>query len=126
MDLTLSPDEEAFRDELRTWLEENHPGEEPKGDEEAAFAFRVAWQKKLHAGGWAGLSFQPFATPFPRAGTGTALWLPEGRALFADRAAERAFGAGVIEVDMGQQERSGLEIAEALEQADGVHQERFG
>ena len=26
MDLTLSPDEEAFRDELRTWLEENHPG----------------------------------------------------------------------------------------------------
>ena len=29
MDLTLSPDEEAFRDELRAWLEENHPGEEP-------------------------------------------------------------------------------------------------
>ena len=37
MDLTLSPDEEAFRDELRTWLEENHPGEEPKGDEEEDF-----------------------------------------------------------------------------------------
>ena len=36
MDLTLSPEEEAFRDELRTWLEENHPGEEPKGDEEEA------------------------------------------------------------------------------------------
>ena len=57
MDLTLSPDEEAFRDELRTWLEENHPGEEPKGDEEEAFAFRREWQTKLHENGWAGVSW---------------------------------------------------------------------
>src|SRR5687768_2259779 len=57
MDLTLSTDEEAFRDELRTWLEENHPGEEPKGDEEEAFAFRRVWQTKLHEGGWAGVSW---------------------------------------------------------------------
>src|SRR5215212_8950013 len=57
MDLTLSPDEEGFRDELRTWLEENHPGEEPKGDEEEAFAFRREWQTKLHDGGWAGVSW---------------------------------------------------------------------
>jgi alkylation response protein AidB-like acyl-CoA dehydrogenase len=57
MDLTLSPEEEAFRDELRTWLEENHPGEEPKGDEEEAFAFRREWQTKLHDGGWAGVSW---------------------------------------------------------------------
>src|SRR5918996_1724752 len=57
MDLTLSPDEEAFRDELRTWLDENHPGEEPKGDEEEAFAFRRVWQTKLHEGGWAGVSW---------------------------------------------------------------------
>src|SRR5918998_419538 len=57
MDLTLSPEEEAFRDELRTWLDENHPGEEPKGDEEEAFAFRRVWQTKLHEGGWAGVSW---------------------------------------------------------------------
>src|SRR5688572_13902578 len=57
MDLTLSPDEEAFRDELRTWLEQNHPGEEPKGDEEEAFAFRREWQTKLHEAGWAGVSW---------------------------------------------------------------------
>ena len=57
MDLTLSPEEEAFRDELRTWLEENHPGEEPKGDEEEAFAFRREWQTKLHEAGWAGVSW---------------------------------------------------------------------
>ena len=32
MDLTLTPDEEAFRDDVRTWLEANHPGPEPDGD----------------------------------------------------------------------------------------------
>ena len=31
MDLTLSPQEQAFRDELRAWLEANHPGNEPRG-----------------------------------------------------------------------------------------------
>ena len=45
MDLTLSPAEEAFRDELRAWLEANNPGREPAGDE-AAFQFRRAWQRK--------------------------------------------------------------------------------
>ena len=53
MDLTLSPAEEAFRDELREWLAANHPGREPAGDE-AAFEFRRAWQRKLHDAGWAG------------------------------------------------------------------------
>ena len=31
MDLTLSPSEQAFRDELRAWLADNHPGEDPPG-----------------------------------------------------------------------------------------------
>ena len=56
MDLTLSPNEQAFRDELRGWLSDNHPGEGPSGDE-AAFEFRIAWQKQLHAAGYAGLSW---------------------------------------------------------------------
>src|SRR5918999_6461440 len=56
MDLTLSPSEQEFRDELRGWLGENHPGEEPAGDE-AAFEFRRAWQRKLHEAGYAGLSW---------------------------------------------------------------------
>ncbi len=56
MDLTLSPAEEAFRDELRGWLEASHPGEEPTGDE-AAFEFRRAWQRRLNEAGWAGLSW---------------------------------------------------------------------
>src|SRR5215208_2861339 len=55
MDLTLSPQEEAFRDELREWLAANHPGEEPEGDE-AGFEFRKEWQRKLADAGWAGIS----------------------------------------------------------------------
>jgi alkylation response protein AidB-like acyl-CoA dehydrogenase len=56
VDLTLSPNEQAFRDELRAWVADNHPGEEPAGDE-AAWEFRVAWQRKLHQSGYAGLSW---------------------------------------------------------------------
>jgi alkylation response protein AidB-like acyl-CoA dehydrogenase len=56
VDLTLSPSEEAFRDELRAWLEENHPGDPPPGDEEG-FAFRRRWQSKLHDALYAGLSW---------------------------------------------------------------------
>ncbi|HEX2231930.1 MAG TPA: acyl-CoA dehydrogenase family protein [Thermoleophilaceae bacterium] len=56
MDLTLSPTEQSFRDELRAWIEENHPGEEPKDDDEA-FEFRRDWQRKLHEAGYAGLSW---------------------------------------------------------------------
>jgi alkylation response protein AidB-like acyl-CoA dehydrogenase len=56
VDLTLSPSEQEFRDELRAWLEENHPGEEPQGDEEG-FEFRREWQRKLHKQGYAGLSW---------------------------------------------------------------------
>jgi alkylation response protein AidB-like acyl-CoA dehydrogenase len=56
VDLTLSPNEEAFRDELRVWLRDNHPGREPAGDE-AGFEFRRDWQRKLNQAGWAGVSW---------------------------------------------------------------------
>jgi alkylation response protein AidB-like acyl-CoA dehydrogenase len=56
MDLTLSPSEQAFRDELRAWLQANHPGSGPQ-DERAAFEFRRAWQRRLHDAGWAGISW---------------------------------------------------------------------
>jgi alkylation response protein AidB-like acyl-CoA dehydrogenase len=56
MDLTLSSEEEAFRDELRGWLEANDPGREPEGDE-AGFQFRRDWQKTLYDAGWAGISW---------------------------------------------------------------------
>jgi len=56
VDLTLSPQEQAFRDELREWLEQNHPGPEPRGDEDG-FNYRREWQRKLNEAGYAGVSW---------------------------------------------------------------------
>jgi alkylation response protein AidB-like acyl-CoA dehydrogenase len=56
MDLTPTPQEQAFRDELRAWIEANHPGPEPEGDV-AGFEFRRAWQQRLHEDDWAGVSW---------------------------------------------------------------------
>jgi alkylation response protein AidB-like acyl-CoA dehydrogenase len=56
MDLTLSDSERAFRDDVRAWLVDNHPGPTP-ADEERAFAFRRDWQRVLNERGWAGLSW---------------------------------------------------------------------
>src|ERR687894_1877650 len=56
MDLTLSPSEQAFRDELRGWLAENHPGEDPPGDD-AQFEHRRTWQGRLFEAGYAGFSW---------------------------------------------------------------------
>ncbi len=57
MDLTLTDSEAALRDEVRSWLEENHPGPAPEGDDQAEFEFRRAWQKTMHDAGWAGISW---------------------------------------------------------------------
>jgi alkylation response protein AidB-like acyl-CoA dehydrogenase len=56
VDLTLTAEEQAFRDEVRAWIEANHPGPAPHGDE-ARFHFEREWQRKLHAAGWAGISW---------------------------------------------------------------------
>src|SRR3954462_2150043 len=54
MDLTFTDQETAFRDELREWLAANPAGEGPD-DDEAQYAWRTEWQRKLHEGGWAGV-----------------------------------------------------------------------
>ena len=56
MDLTPTPQEQEFRDQLRAWLADNHPGPEPEGDV-AGFEFRRAWQRRLHDDDWAGVSW---------------------------------------------------------------------
>ena len=53
MDLTFTAQELAFRDELRAWLADNAPGEPPAGDEDAQYAWRRDWQRRLAEGGWA-------------------------------------------------------------------------
>ncbi len=57
MDLTLTAEEAGFRDEVRTWLGENHPGPEPRSGTEDWVEFATEWQRKLHAAGWAGISW---------------------------------------------------------------------
>ncbi len=53
MDLTFNDDELAFRDELRGWFADNPPGEEPEHDEDAHYAWRRDFQRRLADGGWA-------------------------------------------------------------------------
>jgi alkylation response protein AidB-like acyl-CoA dehydrogenase len=55
MDLTFSPEETAFRDELRGWLAENPPEGAPAADagDDAHYAWRRDWQRRLYDAGWA-------------------------------------------------------------------------
>jgi alkylation response protein AidB-like acyl-CoA dehydrogenase len=56
VDLTFSPSEQAFRDELRGWLRDNDPGAPPdRADEAAHFEWRRRWQGRLAEGRWAGV-----------------------------------------------------------------------
>ncbi len=54
MDLTFNEHETAFREELRAWLAEHRPAEEPaEGGEDAHYAWRRDWQRRLYDAGWA-------------------------------------------------------------------------
>jgi alkylation response protein AidB-like acyl-CoA dehydrogenase len=56
MELGDSPDEAAFRHEVRAWLSEHHPGTAPS-DYEERLQFDRDWQRRLHAAGYVGLSW---------------------------------------------------------------------
>src|SRR4051794_17407339 len=55
MDLTFDERELAFRDELRAWLAANPPDPEPERDEDAHYAWRRDYERRLAQGGWAGV-----------------------------------------------------------------------
>jgi alkylation response protein AidB-like acyl-CoA dehydrogenase len=57
MNLDLTPEEQAFREEARTWLRENLPTEERPPEGAEMRAFDLAWQRTLYDGGWAGISW---------------------------------------------------------------------
>jgi alkylation response protein AidB-like acyl-CoA dehydrogenase len=52
MDFNLSPEEEAFRDEVRAFLDENLPPES-----ERDMRFLAEWSRKVRAKGWVGFSW---------------------------------------------------------------------
>ena len=78
MDLSWSDGEQAFRAEARGWLEENlaawqddHGGEEAiaSGDTREGFAQHLDWERRLHEGRWAAVSW-----PSEVGGRDASLW----------------------------------------------------
>jgi alkylation response protein AidB-like acyl-CoA dehydrogenase len=70
MDLRWTAEEDAFRDEARTWLAEHKPAEVlPPGDTADGFVVHRAWERELFEAGWAVVSW-------PRAygGRDASLW----------------------------------------------------
>jgi len=57
MNLDLTPEEQAFREEARTWLRENLPKQERPPEGAEMRAFDLAWQRTLFDGGWAGINW---------------------------------------------------------------------
>ena len=65
MDFADSPEHAAFRAEFRRWLEANLPPEicvDDAADQRVAadretLEKRIAWQKRMHAAGWVGISW---------------------------------------------------------------------
>jgi alkylation response protein AidB-like acyl-CoA dehydrogenase len=60
MDFNFTPEEEAFRQELRTWLHTNlpesyDPQEFDRIDAQTRFEFQRTWQKKAYDAGWVGI-----------------------------------------------------------------------
>jgi alkylation response protein AidB-like acyl-CoA dehydrogenase len=55
MDVRFDDATEAFRQEVRAWLEANVPKEPMPRDPEGAFHYTRAWQKKMFDAGWAGI-----------------------------------------------------------------------
>jgi alkylation response protein AidB-like acyl-CoA dehydrogenase len=60
VDFDYSPQEDTFRQELRSWLETHLPkGYDPETfeqlDQDERFQIQLAWQKSLHAAGWVGI-----------------------------------------------------------------------
>lgn len=63
MDFSFTPEQEAFRQELRSWLATNVPSDaqtlrhlQPQASQED-LAFLKSWQRTVHEGGWTGISW---------------------------------------------------------------------
>ena len=54
---SYTPEEQAFRAELRAWLAAHVPADRPPEEEEARRRFQRAWQRELAAGGWVGIQW---------------------------------------------------------------------
>ncbi|WP_338681858.1 acyl-CoA dehydrogenase family protein [Streptomyces acidiscabies] len=70
MDLTWSPEEDAFRQEARDWLAAHVPSPPlPSGDTRDGFAAHLDWERELFAARWSVVSW-----PEEYGGRGASLW----------------------------------------------------
>lgn len=57
MEFTVTGEMASFRDEVRTWLEENKPSERRPVDGPEMREFDTGWQRRQYDGGWAGIAW---------------------------------------------------------------------
>src|SRR4030095_12556372 len=61
MDLSLTPEQQQFRDELRAWLQANAPspwsGSKAEEEKGPYFEYLRNWQREVSEGGWAAISW---------------------------------------------------------------------
>ena len=57
MDLHFSPEDQLFREKVRSWLNDNLPKEKRPHSGPDMKAFDMAWQRKQYDGGWAGVTW---------------------------------------------------------------------
>jgi alkylation response protein AidB-like acyl-CoA dehydrogenase len=92
MDFTLTPEQQSFRDEVRSWLSRNLPGDwsskaQAASDvpREAAYDFLRQWQRKMYEAGFVGLTW-------PKESGGRGLTFMEEMILQEEMAVARAPG----------------------------------
>jgi alkylation response protein AidB-like acyl-CoA dehydrogenase len=57
VELVVTAEEREFREQARTWLEENKPREKRPFDGPGVRPFDAAWQRRQFDGGWAGINW---------------------------------------------------------------------
>jgi acyl-CoA dehydrogenase len=88
-----APDDRAFRNEARAWLEANAPPRRPRAEEREHFERCRAWQRALFDGGWAGVAW-----PNEFGGRGASPW---HAILFAQEQARVGATAGFLASTIG-------------------------
>jgi alkylation response protein AidB-like acyl-CoA dehydrogenase len=94
MDLTYTESENAFRAEARAWLEANVPREPlPSFDTAEGAQAHRAWEKRLHAGGWA---MVPWPKEYGGRGANLLEWLVFEEEYYRARAPKRINQNGIF------------------------------
>ena len=91
MQFGSTPEEARFRQEVRDWLARNAPTTRRPEDGPAMRDFDLAWQRRKHAAGWAGIAW-------PREHGGRGLSLAEQVIWYEECARARAPGVGALNI----------------------------